>query len=89
MVRQGRNHPVRQKEPGGPPTFYFVEFDSAKWMDEVIAISPDWLESVPPTWVKIWEGFDPLKEVGPPHLRLILVWPMSTIGLRDDYHGEI
>ncbi len=25
---------------GGPPTFYFVEFDSK----QVMAISPDWLE---------------------------------------------
>ena len=28
----------------GPPTFYFVEFDSAEWRDKVMAISADWLE---------------------------------------------
>ncbi len=28
----------------GAPTFYFVEFDSAPFLDKVMAISPDWLE---------------------------------------------
>ena len=26
------------------PTFYFVEFDSARFLDKVFAISQDWLE---------------------------------------------
>ena len=26
------------------PTFYFVEFDSAPFLDKVMAISPAWLE---------------------------------------------
>ena len=32
---------------GGPsdsPSFYFVEFDSAPFLDRVSAMSPDWLE---------------------------------------------
>lgn len=29
---------------GGAPTFYFVEFDSAPFLDKVMAISPAWLE---------------------------------------------
>ena len=28
----------------GPPTFYFVGFDSSPFLDKVFAISPDWLE---------------------------------------------
>lgn len=28
---------------GGPPTFYFVEFDSGPFLDKVMAISADWL----------------------------------------------
>ena len=28
----------------GAPTFYFVEFDSEPFLDNVMAISPDWLE---------------------------------------------
>ena len=31
---------------GGPPTFYFVEFDSSPFLDKVMAISADWLEPV-------------------------------------------
>ncbi len=29
---------------GGPPTFYFVEFDRPPAGQKVMAISPDWLE---------------------------------------------
>ena len=29
---------------GGPPTFYFVEFDRPRAGQKVMAISPDWLE---------------------------------------------
>ena len=28
---------------GGPPTFYFVEFDSGRFLDKVMATSADWL----------------------------------------------
>ncbi len=30
---------------GGPPTFYFVEFDRAPAREKVMAISTDWLAS--------------------------------------------
>ncbi len=30
---------------GGPPTFYFVEFDRAPASEKVMAISADWLAS--------------------------------------------
>ena len=37
----------------GPPTFYFVEFDSSPLMDKVMAISPDWLEPRgAPRWIR-------------------------------------
>ena len=33
---------------GSPPTFYFVEFDSSPFLDNVMAISADWLGTLRP-----------------------------------------
>ena len=38
-IQYGTGRPVE----AGPPTFYFVEFDRAPFLDNVMAISADWL----------------------------------------------
>ena len=38
-IQYGTGRPVE----AGPPTFYFVEFDSSPFLDKVMAISADWL----------------------------------------------
>ena len=46
MVYQGKEGPIQYGTgnlDGGPPTFYFVEFDRPP-RHKVMAISPDWLE---------------------------------------------
>ncbi len=46
MVYQGEEGTIQYGTgnlDGGPPTFYFVEFDRAPG-HKVMAISPDWLE---------------------------------------------
>ncbi len=39
-----RLHPDKTTLNGGPPSFYFAEFNSWPFLDKVMAIRPDWLE---------------------------------------------